>query len=102
MAVNFYTQKHDKRKGKGTESCVPGATVSRRPGNVLAVRKAFIWLLLKQLLDLNVMNTWSCRMRTRRDRNNASPESGEFVLIEMASKSRAAVEVLHGARNGRV
>lgn len=57
MAVNFYTQKHDKRKGKGTESCVPGATVSRRPGNVLAVRKAFIWLLLKQLLDLNVMNT---------------------------------------------
>lgn len=102
MTVNFYTQKHDKRKGKGTESCVPGATVSRRPGNVLAVRKAFIWLLLKQLLDLNVMNTRSCRMRTRRDRNNASPESGEIVLIEMASKSRAAVEILHGARNGRV
>lgn len=41
-------------------------------------------------------------MRTRRDGNNASPESGEIVLIEMASKSRAAVEVLHGARNGRV
>lgn len=69
---------------------------------MLTVRKAFIWLLLKQLLDLNVMNTRSCRMRTRRDGNNASPESGEIVLIEVASKSRAAVEVLHGARNGRV